>query len=405
MRRPSDTTAVHGLFVGFGLVIAAFFPFIALFLKDRGLSASEIGAVLALTAFARVVSNPIWGHLADTTLGRRTALQLGAFGAAVAAGFLGLAHGFVPITLAGAALAGFMVSTGSNIDAVALEHLGDDRMSDYGRIRGWESLSYAVACLGLGILFEVFGVRWEMAAYVVASTGVAVWSFTLVRDHPRRLDEPGRLGTVGAVFREAPRLWGFLVAAFLLWTGFNAAWNFVGITIEARGGGPLLVGLGTALGGLVEVGVMRGSSRWQRRFGLRAVYVAGCVVYAVTFELWGAVRSPTLLSLLTVFEGMAFSLLFTTGVVIVGRLVPRHLYSTGISLVQTVGFGLGPILGAGLGGIVYQHAGPLVLFSGASVLALAGAGVAFFALDTPGLAGPPPRDETAVGGVTDAVVR
>ena len=54
----------------------------------------------------------------------------------------------------------------------------------------------------------------------------------------------GRLGAVGAVFRAAPRFWMFLLALLLVWTGFNAAWNFIGLKIERAGGGALLVGTG-----------------------------------------------------------------------------------------------------------------------------------------------------------------
>jgi PPP family 3-phenylpropionic acid transporter len=247
----------------------------------------------------------------------------------------------------------------------------------------------------LGIVLESLGVRWAMTAYAIACLAVMAWSFTVERDRPTRLEGRGRLGTVGAVFREAPRLWGFLAAAFLVWTGFNAAWNFIGLRIADQGGGPLLIGVGTALGGLVEVPMMRGSSRWQRRFGLRKMYAAGCTVYALAFILWGSVTDPKILSALTVFEGMAFALLFTTGVVIVGRLVPSSLYSTGNSVTQMVAFGLGPILGAGIGGFVYQRIGAFALFASASVLALAAAGVALLALDTPLLAGPPPEPDPA----------
>ena len=171
---------------------------------------------------------------------------------------------------------------------------------------------------------------------------------------------------MGAVFKAAPRFWGFLAAVFLVWTGFNAAWNFFALKITSEGGSIMLVGLGTALGGLVEVPVMRMSSRLQRAWGLRKVYALGCAVYATGFLLWGLITNATVVSFLTVFEGMAFSLLFTTGVVVVGRLLPPSLYSTGNSVAAMVGFGLGPILGAGVGGFVYQHAGPLVLYVGAS---------------------------------------
>jgi MFS transporter, PPP family, 3-phenylpropionic acid transporter len=395
LRRPSNTAAVHGLFLLFGLVVAAFFPFLALYLESHGLTPSEIGVTLAIMAVARIVANPVWGHLADATLGRRTALQIGALGAAAAAILLDLADGVPAVGAAGAALAAFMVSTGPNIDSIALEHLGADRMADYGRIRGWESLSYAGACFALGLVLESLGVRWAMTAYAIACLAVVAWSFTVERDRPHRLVGHGRLGTVGAVFRAAPRLWGFLAAAFLVWTGFNAAWNFIGLRIADRGGGPLLIGVGTALGGLVEVPMMRGSSRWQRRFGLRTLYAAGCAVYALAFILWGSISDPRILAVLTVFEGMAFALLFTTGVVIVGRLVPSTLYSTGNSISQMVAFGLGPILGAGIGGFVYQRVGAFALFASASLLALAAAGVALLVLNTPLLTGPPEEVDPA----------
>ncbi len=95
---------------------------------------------------------------------------------------------------------------------------------------------------------------------------------------------------------------------------------------------------------------MRLSSRLHRRFGLRKVYALGCVVYAIGFLLWGLVESRTIVSLLAVFEGAGFSLLFTTSILVVGKLLPSSLYSTGNSIGAMVGFGISPIIGAGLGG-------------------------------------------------------
>ena len=53
----------------------------------------------------------------------------------------------------------------------------------------------------------------------------------------------------------------------------------------------------------------------------------------------------------TVFEGAGFASLFTTMVVVIGRMLPSNLYSTGQSLAATMGFGIAPIIGAGLGGL------------------------------------------------------
>ncbi|HET9724632.1 MAG TPA: MFS transporter [Actinomycetota bacterium] len=384
----SESVAIHGLFVVFGLGIAAFFPFVSLYLAGRGLTPDQIGLVIAIMALARLVTNPVWGHVADTTIGRVTALRLGSLGVAAAALSMNLVEGFVPIAAVSFVLAGMQVAGGPNLDAIALAHLGDERMTDYGRIRAWESMSYAAGCLTFGAILQAAGIRWAMPIFGVASLGVVAWSVTLERDRPQRVERHGRLGTVGAVFRAAPRLWGFLVAILLVWTGFNAAWNFIALKIADEGGGPMLVGFGLALGGLVEVPTMRVSSRLQARWGLRRVFVLGCLVYATGFLLWGTISNPTIVSMLAVFEGLAFALLFTTGVVVVGRLLPSNLYSTGNALAQMVGFGIGPIIGAGIGGFVYQEAGPVVLYAGASVLAVGGAIAAWIALSTPALSRP-----------------
>jgi MFS family permease len=385
-RRVRPEAAIKGMFLLFGFGIAAFFPFLAIYLRGyHGLDESEIGLVIAALALARLIASPLWGHFSDTRLGRLTALQIGVGGSAVAAIAFNLVDPLWAILAVAFVHATFMVAFGPNVDAIALVHLGDERMADYGRIRAGESATYAAGCFLFGGLLQVAGVGWALPLYAIASVAALVWSFTLERDRPVRPEGHGRLGAVGAVFKQAPRFWVFLIAVALVWTGFNAAWNFIALKIEDAGGGPFLIGIGTALGGLIEVPTMRSSSRLQRRLGLRKVYALGCVIYGTGFLLWGAVNDARILSMLTVFEGVAFSLLFTTGVVIVGRLLPSNLYSTGNAVASMVGFGFGPIIGAGIGGFIYQHAGTTVLYSGASVLALAAAVVAWFGLKLPAL--------------------
>ena len=391
--RVRPAVALQVVFVLFGATIAAFFPFLALFLSARGLTPGQIGVVIAAMALGRIAAGPVWGHLADTSLGRRSTLQIGALGAAALAVALFLAEDYRTILVFGFVFATFSATTGPNLDAIALAHLGDERMGEYGRIRGWESFSYAIVCLVLGLTLETGSPTWTMPAYAIAAVAVAAWAFTLPHDRPVHRETHGRLGAVGAVFRRAPRFWQFMVALLLVWTGFNAAWNFIALKIEEGGGGPLLVGVGTALGGLVEVPLMRLSSRLGRRWGLRRVFVLGCCVYAFGFLLWGLIENPTAVSLLTVFEGVAFALLFTTGVVVIGKMVPATLYSTGQSMWVTVSFGGAPIIGAGVGGWVFETFGTVTLYVGASCLAMAGAAVAWVALSEPGLSRPQPEVE------------
>ena len=385
----SPAAAVIGLFVIFGPIVASFFPFLSVYLNGRGFEPDQIGFLLGAMAVIRIVAMPVWGHVADTRIGRKRALQLGLAGmvafaivASVLESFAGVVFGAVGIALA-------MAASSPNIDALALVHLGEERMGDYGRIRGWESLSYATACLVFGWLLELFGVRLALPLYASAAALLLAWTTIAVRpDRPHEPIRHGRLGAVGAVFRAAPRFWGFLVATLFVWTGFNGAWNFVGLKIVGAGGGPLLIGFGAALGGFMEVGVMRLSPRLHRRLGLRKVYALGCLVYSLGFLLWGLVADPTVVSVLAVLEGVGFSLLFTTSILVVGKLLPSSLYSSGNSIVSMVGFGIAPIIGGGLGGIVYERLGSTTLFVGASLVASLAGVVALLALRTTSLDSP-----------------
>ena len=378
----SPAAAVLGMFLCFGVIVASFFPFLSVYFEGRGFTPAEIGLLLSAMAAIRIVAMPMWGHVADTRIGRKRALQLGLAGMAAFAivaasldSLLGVAFGAVGIALA-------MAASGPNIDAIALVQLGEERMADYGRIRGWESLSYAAACLLFGWLLDVFDVTLAVPLYGAAAAVMLAWTtYAVPPDRPTERADHGRLGAVGAVFRTAPRFWGYLVATLLVWTGFNGAWNFVGLKIRT----PLLIGIGTALGGFTEVAVMRLSSRLHRRLGLKTVYVLGAAVYGLGFLLWGLVENRTVVSLLAVFEGAGFSLLFTTSVLVVGKLLPSSLYSTGNSISAMVGFGIAPIIGAGIGGFVYDRLGSTVLFAGSATVTLLGGVAAAIALRAPEL--------------------
>jgi len=87
---------------------------------------------------------------------------------------------------------------------------------------------------------------------------------------------------------------------------------------------------------------------------------------------------------------------FTTGVVIIGRLLPSSLYSTGNAVSAMVAFGIAPIIGAGIGGFIYEHLGAPVLYGSASALAAGAAVVAWFALNTPALRDPRDVEEDPV---------
>jgi MFS transporter, PPP family, 3-phenylpropionic acid transporter len=380
---PRPSTSICVLFVLVGVALAAFFPFLALVLRAHGLDPGEIGVAIGAMAVARVLANPLWGHAADTWTGRKRAMQLsGCASAAAALGLFATGDGALAVIIASAAVAaasGSFVSTG---DALALGHLGEERVGEYGRLRGWMSFGYAVANVGLGFLLQAFGPNWALVVYAISSLMVVIWLVVVPTDSPQH-ERGARFGSVGTVFRASERFPVYLLGWLVIGVAFTAAWSFLALRIESRGGGPLLVGLGAAFGGAIEVPTFRLASRVIERRGLRATFALGCGVYAVGFLLWGLVSDPVVLSLLFPFEGAGFALLFASGVPIVGRLVPPGLHATGQSISGMTWMGLAPIVGGPVGGWVYGALGPVALYAGASALCLVGAGAVWRTLSDP----------------------
>jgi MFS transporter, PPP family, 3-phenylpropionic acid transporter len=379
---------------------AAFIPFFVLWLQDRGLSPERIGVLLAVESLAGAAAAPVWSHLADTRLGAVRVLLVSSLAGAVAVLGLGaVGSAFVALTAVAAAMS-VCTSPGAPLsDALAVGYLGP-QMSEYGRIRLWASLGWGVAVILFGAVYERMGLSPVVPIYAASLVVFGLWTLRLPRGTAVPVKSESPLGAFGDVFRQSPHLAGFIGGLVIVCVASYAALSFVSLRIVGQGGGPFLVGLAAGLAALIEIPVMHRSGALQRRFGLRAMFCAGAVAYVLVFVVWSFARSPVVVALVATLDGVAFALLYVGVVVIVGRLVPRHLLSTGQAVTQTAGWSLGPIIGSSLGGIVYARLGAPALFAGAAVLTLGGAAVVWVALaeversgaSSGGASGPPAGD-------------
>jgi MFS transporter, PPP family, 3-phenylpropionic acid transporter len=371
------------LFAMIGIAVAGLLPFFALLLRSRGLRADQIGLVLATLALANLVVGPIWGHVADTRSGRIRAIRTAALASiAAGVGYAFLAHGFWLLLLGAALLSSAWAPVVPFGDALAVVRLGERALVEYGGIRLWSSIGYAVAIVAFGAALEVIDLTAVLVFFACAAGAIAVWAFRQSPDPAEHIAQ-SRLGAAGDVIREAPRLAPFLGAVLLVGIGTTAAWQFLPLRIVGGGGGPFLVGVAGALGAGMEVPVMRSTSRLTDRWSLRAVYAFGCVAYVLVFVIWSLADNALLVSVLGALEGVGFALTYTSVVIIVGRLVPERLQATGQAVRSMIVTGLAPIVGAFGGGIIYAKVGPGALFTCSAGLVVAGVAIVWPTLSAP----------------------
>jgi MFS family permease len=362
---------VQLLFGLVGVAEAALLPFLPIVLKDRGLSAAQIGVVLSLAAATAFVAMPMWGNAADRRLGPERTIVLAALAAAAAIVPLAFVHGFAGLAVAVIAVTAARSPFAGLADAVALDHLGADARADYGRVRLWQSVGWAIAACVWGALLETGSIDWLPAIYVPCVLALAA-SAALVGPAPivRRRAEVGSKRALARVL--AP----FLVSLLLLFSAFSATFSFVSVRIADLGGGLFIVGFATAVQAAAEVPVMRATPRLGRVLSHRAMYVAGCAFFAVAFAAWAFLDSAVPIAVVKLVAGVGFALAYVGSVVVVDDLAPPILRGTAQGLARAVSFGLAAIVGSLAGGAVYDYAGPRALFLGCAAAAIvAGAGV------------------------------
>ena len=361
------------LFALVGVAEATIVPFIPLILHERGFGFADIGLVLAAMSLAAFASGPLWAYAADLRFGHEVTLAASMAVTGAVSVLVYLAHERALLAVAVVALWAFRAPNASLADAIALDRLGGDRRGEYGRVRLWTSIGWAVAVLLWGAIIAASTYGAAALLYPVALAAVLAWTvFGLGRGASashRRAVRPLRARR--AEIRRAKPLLVFLVAVLLAQTAFVAGFNFSSLRISGLGGGALLVALAASLQAVAEVPVMASMTRLRRVFAARHFYVLGCGVYAIVLLFWATTKDPVAVAVARLVLGVAFALTYVGSVVVVDELVSPHLRATGQVAAKSVAFGLAPVIGALGGGLVYSRLGPPAMFVGAAIFAAA----------------------------------
>ena len=366
--------AVLSVYAGFGIIGAVYYPFYAVAMVSRGLSATGLGLLAAASALIGALISPAWGHLADRVFGRRLALAIGESSSAV--GILLFAFGDLGAAIAGTLLMAIAGSASSgSADALALG-IARDGGPRYAVTRAVTSFTYASTALASGIAIRDGGTS-AIAPLLALGLCCTILPIPLLREpgeeRRRRVRTKtsggllSRLGTIGEALHLSPALGPFIAVVFCAEFAAIAFTRFGALRISAAGGDAAMLGLGGAIAAYVEVPFMLNARRLTDRIGLRRGFAASTALFGVLTFAVALLTDPFALTLLRLFEGATFATTLMCAIEIVDRLLPRRLHATGQALFHSAG-ALGGALGGIAAGLVYDAAGPTVLFAGGGAM-------------------------------------
>lgn len=355
--------------------IGALSPYLSLFYKEAGLSATQISLLMSITPFLLFFSQPIFGPLTDRSGHRGRMLALLLLVVAGTGGIIAFGTSFwtlLPLVALWSFFSGVLVPIG---DSIALGEVVRKGVT-YPQIRLWGSVGFLIVTTIMGWAYDVISLRWAFPVYALL---MAVgWYFA------RRLPADG-ISSQRSVW---PALKGLLrnrrLMAFLLLSAVIAMSNaahaaFFSVHLQGIGGSNTQVGYAWALAALVEVPLWLVLGRITKRVGPLPLLAFAGFAFATRFWLYGATTVPVVLVLLQVLQGLSFAVFMPTAVVFVGEMTGDELRTSGQALLVLVNSGVATILGTLGAGRIVDAYGTAVLYRVAGNVAFV-AGIGFVAL-------------------------
>ena len=350
MSRLALSARYAGYYGAVFLALGVYLPFWPVWLAGRGLGAAEIGLLLALTSWVKVLSVPPVARLADRSGRPKGVIVLLAAASLLSFAAFFLAERFwaiLAVQLSSAlAFHGLIpLAESHTMRAVGAAEI------DYGRVRLWGSAAFILGALGAGELLARHDpdlLLWLILAALAATLAAALGLPERRGPRPEAGARPG----LRALLADR-RFLLFLLGAALLQASHAVYYGFSALAWRAAGLGTATVGWLWAEGVLAEIVFFAAGGALLRRFGptglLALAGLGGVVRWTV---LAGTTALPALIAV-QLLHALTFGAAHLGAVHFIARRAPPGLAATAQGLYAALSGGLALGLASLLAGWLY----------------------------------------------------
>ncbi|HLO78880.1 MAG TPA: 3-phenylpropionate MFS transporter [Magnetospirillum sp.] len=345
------------------MAVGIHLPFWPLWLKDKGLTAAQIGIIVAATYLVKSVVNPLVGHVVDRRGDRRLPMLCLAAGAALAwVGFAGVSD-FWPILLLTMVALGFWSGIMPVGEALALMTTQQHGI-DYGRVRLWGSAAFILTAIGCGRL--LVGHSPDILVWLIAATlALTTLACATLPDTRVPVSEGAGVLPLRPLVTSAAFLL-FLAAGSLNSAAHTVYYAFSTIHWKAAGISDDTIGLLWSEGVVCEILLFSLSGRVVGRLGPTGLLVLAGLGGLLRWTVLGLSTNLPLLAAAQVLHAATFGCAHLGAMHFIQRAVPAGLSARAQGIYSAVAMGVAPGLMSPLTGRLYDA------YSGHAFLVMAG---------------------------------
>ncbi|WP_339147322.1 MULTISPECIES: MFS transporter [unclassified Sutcliffiella] len=330
----------------------ALFPLLTVYLKeDVGLSGSQIGMIMSISPVVMIFVQPLWGIFSDYTQKPKQILIWTLFLTAMT----GIAFSFMGSYAALLTVAFLLAVTQSALvpisDSITLNYVQRVK-GNYGSIRLWGAIGFAVAVLVAGWLSDFFSLKVIFYTFAVAlMIGAVVTIFLPKESQTISVNVRDGIGTL----MKMPKFVMFLVTTFLIFGPVFANNFYFGLFITDIGGTVTGVGIAFLLAAGSEAPFMRVAGKWIARFGLHTIMISAASIAMIRWVLYFFEPPLYVVYATTIAQGFSVGLFIPAALQFVRDIAPTSARATAVSLYTAVGNGLGSWFCTFFGGFIAEY--------------------------------------------------
>ncbi len=335
-------------FLSFGILG----PYLALYLTQKGFTGTQIGLLLGMVPLLTVLIQPVWSTLSDILHKRRLLLIIACLGVSGAMIGLGLAASFISAFFLSFLFAIFTAPITSLSTAIVLEYLDEQRKpDDYGLVRVWGSIGYALSSMLLASLF--LDQILLLLPWIVASLYFILGMISLtLPEGERTLSKPDPKDL--KVLMTNPTFMVFLAGIVFIGATLNIALNYQTLFLQSLASPELLIGVITSLPALLEVPLMTFVPWALKRVSMRRLILAGAIILPVRWLWYLLAQNPGWILPAVFLNGVATIAFEVVSISFIDRIVDPKWRATGQGLYTSALYGIGPGIGLFIAGNVVE---------------------------------------------------
>ena len=357
----------------FWALVAIFAPFINLHWQGIGVTNQQLGYLSAFGPLMALLLAPIISRLADLRSAHRELLAAALFSSGAAIFGLGFAVNFTGVLIGSIALGIAACAFGPLADGL-IARMASRRRLEFGRMRLWGSVSFAVFSLAFGCLWSRIG--YGHMLFLTGALLMLMTPFALLLEADRSdLETPSEARGIS----RPPQIWNaglYVLLGVNLLIGFALGFvgPFLGVRMKDLGGGALEVGALFAISALSEFPAMRFERRIAARIGDAGVLIVSSAMFAVAYLGYAFAPNAGVMLAFAVIQGTAFGLFFVASVRTID-LRAGALLGTMQSWRNALAFGIAPLIAGPVGGWIAQSSASAWVFAVAGAFGLLAAGL------------------------------